>query len=93
MIELKTLTVLEEVYDTLLNNHYEYLLAVSTDTLAVINSKMELETFIIKGNDNDAFICACTDINHFLDCIALLEDLIKNKREILLMILRAHSMK
>lgn len=93
MIELKTLTVLEEVYDTLLNNHYEYLLAVSTDTLAVINSKMELETFIIKGNDNDAFVCACTDINHFLDCIALLEDLIKNKREILLMILRAHSMK
>ena len=93
MIELETLTVLEEVYDTLLNNHYEYLLAVSTDTLAVINSKMELETFIIKGNDNNAFICACTDIDHFLDCLALLEDLIKNKREILLMILRAHSMK
>ena len=93
MIELETLTVLEEVYDALLNNHYEYLLAVSTDTLAVINSKMELETFIIKGNDNDAFICACTDIDHFLDCLALLEDLIKNKREILLMILRAHSMK
>ena len=91
MIELETLTVLEEV--TLLNNHYEYLLAVSTDTLAVINSKMELETFIIKGNDNDAFICTCTDINHFLNCLALLEDLIKNKREILLMILRAHSMK
>ena len=91
MIELETLTVLEEV--TLLNNHYEYLLAVSTDTLAVINSKMELETFIIKGNDNDAFICACTDIDHFLDCLTLLEDLIKNKREILLMILRAHSMK
>ena len=91
MIELETLTVLGEV--TLLNNHYEYLLAVSTDTLAVINSKMELETFIIKGNDNDAFICACTDIDHFLDCLALLEDLIKNKREILLMILRAHSMK
>ena len=65
------------------------MLAVSTDTLAVINSKMELETFIIKGNDNDAFLCACTDINHFLDCLALLEDLIKNKREILLMILRA----
>ena len=93
MIELETLTVLEEGYDTLLNNHYEYLLAVSTDTLAVINSKIELETFIIKGNDNDAFICACTDIDHFLDCLALLEDLIKNKREILLMILRAHSMK
>ena len=93
MIELETLTVLEEVYDTLLNNHYEYLLAVSTDTLAVINSKMELETFIIKGNDNNAFICACTDIDHFLDCLALLEDLIKNKREILLMILRVHSMK
>ena len=52
---------------------------------------MELETFIIKGNDNDAFVC--TDIDHFLDCLALLEDLIKNKREILLMILRAHSMK
>lgn len=83
MIELETLTVLEEVYDTLLNNHYEYLLAVSTDTLAVINSKMELETFIIKGNDNDAFICACTDINHFLDCLAIIEELIINKKNTL----------
>ena len=89
MIELETLTVLEEV--TLLNNHYEYLLAVSTDTLAVINSKMELETFIIQGNDNDAFICACTDINHFLDSLTLLETLIKNKRKIFLMILRAQK--
>lgn len=83
MIELKTLTVLEEVYDTLLNNHYEYLLAVSTDTLAVINSKMELETFIIKGNDNDAFVCTCTDINHFLDCLAIIEELIINKKNAL----------
>ena len=89
MIELETLTVLEEGYDTLLNNHYEYLLAVSTDTLAVINSKLELEKIIIQGNDNDAFVCACDDINHFLDSLTLLEDLINNKREILLMILRA----
>ena len=87
MIELKTLTVLKEVYDTLLNNHYEYLLAVATDTLAVIDSKMELETFIIKGNDNDAFICACTDINHFLDCLTKLEDMINNDNK-LLMVLR-----
>ena len=59
-----------------ITNHYEYLLAVSTDSLAVINSKMELEKFIIKGNDNNAFLCACTDINHFLDCLAILEEMI-----------------
>ena len=79
MVELKTLKSLEEVTESELNNYYEYLLAVSTDTLAVINSKLELEKIIIQGNDNNAFLCACTDINHFLDCLTMLEDMI-NKR-------------
>ena len=79
MIQLKILKSLEEVTESELNNYYEYLLAVSTDTLAVINSKLELEKIIIQGNDNDAFLCACTDINHFLDCLTMLEDMI-NKR-------------
>lgn len=91
MVQLKILRSSEEVTESELNNYYEYLLAVSTDTLAVINSKLELEKIIIQGNDNDAFVCACTDINHFLDSLTLLEDLIKNKREILLMILRAQK--
>ena len=79
MVQLKILKSLEEVIESELNNYYEYLLAVSTDTLAVINSKLELEKIIIQGNDNDAFLCACTDINHFLDCLTMLEDMI-NKR-------------
>ena len=79
MVQLKILKSLEEVTESELNNYYEYLLAVSTDTLAVINSKLELEKIIIQGNDNDAFLCACTDINHFLDCLTMLEDMI-NKR-------------
>ena len=89
MVQLKILRSSEEVTESELNNYYEYLLAASTDTLAVINSKLELEKIIIQGNDNDAFICACDDINHFLDSLTLLEDLINNQREILLMILRA----
>ena len=87
MVQLKILTSLEEVTESELNNYYEYLLAVSTDTLAVINSKLELEKIIIKGNDNDALICACTDINHFLDCLTQLEEMINNDNK-LLMVLR-----
>ena len=83
MVQLKILTSLEEVTDTFLTTHYEYLLAVSTDSLAVVNSKLELEKFVIKGNDNDAFLCACTDINHFLDCLAIIEELILNKKNAL----------
>ena len=79
MVQLKILKSLEEVTESELNTYYEYMLAVSTDTLAVINSKLELEKIIIQGNDNDAFLCACTDINHFLDCLTMLEDMI-NKR-------------
>ena len=87
MVQLKILTNLEEVTESELNNYYEYLLAVSTDTLAVINSKLELEKIIIQGNDNDALICACTDINHFLDCLTMLEEMINNDNK-LLMVLR-----
>ena len=87
MVQLKILTNLEEVTESELNNYYEYLLAVSTDTLAVINSKLELEKIIIQGNDNDALICACTDINHFLDCLTRLEEMINNDNK-LLMVLR-----
>ena len=91
MVQLKILKSSEEITKSELNNYYEYLLAASTDTLAVINFKLELEKIIIQGNDNDAFICACTDINHFLDSLTLLEYLIKNKRKIFLMLLRAQK--
>ena len=87
MVQLKILTSLEEVTDTFLTTHYEYLLVASTDSLAVANSKLELEKFVIKGNDNDFFLCVCTDINHFLDCLTELEEMINNYNK-LLMILR-----
>ena len=87
MLQLTILADLEEVTEAALENKYEYLIAVSTDTLAVLNSKLELEKFVIKGNDNDAFLCACTDINHFLDCLTKLEDMINNDNK-LLMVLR-----
>ena len=83
MLQLTILADLEEVTETALENKYEYLIAVSTDTLAVVNSKIELEKIIIKGKDNDAFVCACDDINHFLDCLAILEELIINKKNAL----------
>ena len=83
MVPLKILKSSEEITKSELNNYYEYFLVASTDTLAVINSKLELEKIIIPGNDNDAFICACTDINHFLDCLAILEELIINKKNAL----------
>ena len=80
MLHLTVLSrVKEEVAETELENCYEYLLAVSTDTLVVINSKIEIEKVIIQGNDNDAYLCGCRDINHFLDALASLEELINNR--------------
>ena len=89
MVQLKILTNLEEVTESELNNYYEYMLAVSTDTLAVLNSKLKLEKIIIQGNDNNFFVCVCNDINHFLDSLTLLENLSNNKRKIFLMILKS----
>lgn len=83
MLQLTILADLEEVTEAALENEYEYLIAVSTDSLAVINSKIELEKIIIQGKDNNAFVCACTDINHFLDCLAIIEELIINKKNAL----------
>ena len=87
MLQLTILADLEEVTEATLENEYEYLIAVSTDSLAVLNSKIELEKIIIQGKDNDAFLCACTDINHFLDCLTKLEEMINNDNK-LLMVLR-----
>ena len=83
MLQLTILADLEEVTEAALENEYEYLIAVSTDSLAVFNSKIELEKIIIQGKDKDAFLCTCTDINHFLDCLAILEELIINKKNAL----------
>ena len=83
MLQLTILADLEVVTETTLENKYEYLIAVSTDTLAVVNSKIELEKVIIQGKDNKAFLYTCTDINHFLDCLAILEELIINKKNTL----------
>ena len=76
MLQLTILADLEEATETTLENKYEYLIAVSTDSLAVLNSKIKLEKIIIQGKDNDAFVYTCTDINHFLDCLAILEEMI-----------------
>ena len=79
MIGLTVLSrVEEEVAETLLENCYEYLLAVSTDTLAVINSNIEIEKVIIQGKDNDAYLLSCDDINCFLDGLEAFEKLIKS---------------
>ena len=83
MLQLTILADLEEVTEAALENEYEYLIAVSTDSLAVLNSKIELEKIIIQGKDNNAFVCTCTDINHFLDCLAIIEELIINKKNAL----------
>ena len=83
MLQLTILADLEEVTEAALENEYEYLIAVSTDSLAVVNSKIELEKIIIQGKDNNAFVCACTDINHFLDCLAIIEELLINKKNAL----------
>ena len=79
MLQLTILADLEEVTEAALENEYEYLIAVSTDSLAVLNSKLELEKIIIQGKDNNAFVCTCTDINHFLDSLAILEEMIINR--------------
>ena len=76
MSQLKEITVVKE--SSIAEDYYEYYLAISSDSLAVFHNKTEFEKFIIEGKDNNAYLCACTDINHFLDIIDIVSDMINN---------------
>jgi hypothetical protein len=49
---------------------YPYLLVVSSDSLYIMSPDrtMLIET-IIEGKDNDGYVCAADDEDHFLECI------------------------
>ena len=54
------------------NSYYQYRLAVSSDTIAVLSNYNTLIEFIRHNIDNDAWVCVFPDEDAFLDCISVL---------------------
>lgn len=49
---------------------YEYLLALSSDSLCVISRSYELVETIITGRDDDALVCSADNEDDFLEAIS-----------------------
>lgn len=53
---------------------YEYLLAVSTDSLYILSSdKSRIVETIVKGKDNDGYLLSADCENDFLDAIVIIK--------------------
>jgi len=58
-------------------DHYPYLLGISSDTLVVINSNEELVETLILGKDNEGLLCCLQDEDSFLEAISEISKVIK----------------
>jgi hypothetical protein len=56
---------------------YDYMLAISTDSLVVIDKDLNRLQEIIKGKDLDAIVCGCPDEDSFLDSLLVIKNCIK----------------
>lgn len=85
------INTLEESISTLSNN-FSYYLAVSSDSLYIIdpvtNKVIEI---IVDGKDNSALLCCSDDVDHFLDCISIIKEDILNHRNPLIRIYQYNS--
>jgi len=72
---LKTITLIhpEKIVN---DDNYEYYLALSSDTLVVIDKQLNFVEWIVIGNDNAGIYISANDENEFLDYIILLKKLI-----------------
>jgi hypothetical protein len=87
MTKYQMITDIKESIIDFSNEGYEYLLAVSTDTLIVISKdQQEFIDTIIEGTDRNGYVVLCDNEDSFLDAISIIkEDIISgnNPLEIL----------
>lgn len=62
------------------NENYPYYMALSTDSLFVVDNKYDFVECIIQGKDVVANVLAATDEEMFLETLQLLKDCIKSGR-------------
>jgi hypothetical protein len=55
------------------NEHYEYLLAVSTNTLCVLSKDKKIVQTIVDGDDRCAYMFVAVDENVFLDALSAIK--------------------
>jgi hypothetical protein len=55
---------------------YEYFLAISTDTLVIIDRDGKVVKEVIKGNDDMGYLCMATNVDEFLDALMILKQTI-----------------
>ena len=72
--KLCTLTVVKE--DSY--NGYEFLLAISSDCLVVLDTKQEFVEWIVAGNDVNGVVAEADNEDEFLDAIIVIKDMIKS---------------
>lgn len=71
---MKTLTLTSK---TDIPSGYEYLLAVSSDSLCVLDKKWEPVEWIIRQDDlRDVWVCEAPNEDSFLDCLREMQSLI-----------------
>lgn len=75
MTKYQIITDIKEKMVEFSNEGYEYLLAVSTDTLLVISKDQQerIET-IIEGVDKNGYVVLCDNEDSFLDAIIILKE-------------------
>ena len=71
-METKTCTLSAVLKD----NHYEYLLGVSSDCLLILDDKKHLVEWIIEGDNNDGVIASADSEDEFLDAILVIKEMI-----------------
>ena len=57
-------------------NSYDLYIAISSDTLLIIDKQLDLVESIIHGNDVDGLYCSFDDEDDFLDSIILFKKMI-----------------
>jgi hypothetical protein len=75
MTKYQIITDIKEKMIEFSNEGYEYLLAVSTDTLLVISKdQQERIDTIIEGIDINGYVLSCPDEDSFLDAISIIKE-------------------
>lgn len=77
---------IEEMFLSLKEDSYEFYLAVSTDTLLVLDNKKEFVEVVIYGNDNDGNLLGFNCQDDLLDAIVIFKEYYKRGYSLLLAI-------
>ena len=87
MTKYQIITDIKETMIDFSNEGYEYLLAVSTDTLVVISKdQQERIDTIVEGIDKNGYVLLCDNEDSFLDAISIFkEDIISGNNPLKLL--------